>query len=317
MNLPPAPLNGGREGSFAGNLIFPLMILLTGATGTLGRPLLERLVGSGEKVRVLVREPRRLGPQRVQVQIAIGNLADRHGFDKALRGVDTLIHLGATTRSQMRGSIQEINGLATNRLLSAARRQGVERVVYVSSIGASRYSQSRFIRTQAVSRDAVLDSGMDPLVFDSSIIYAPNDPWMRLLHKLARLPVMPVAGDGQSRYQPIWAEDAADAVTAALLSGRTTPEHPIELAGPEILTHDQILRIAMAHFGEIKPLLHISPKWSRRLLYAQEAYLGPSALATWGEAQLMQLSSTTERGSTDLKRLGVAPLAMSEVMPPR
>lgn len=293
------------------------MILLTGATGTLGRPVLERLVGSGEKVRVLVREPRRLGPQRVQVQIAIGNLADRRGFDKALRGVDTLIHLGATTRNQMRGSVQEVNGLATNRLISAARRQGVRRIVYVSSIGASRYSESRFIRTQAISRDAVLNSGLEPLVFDASIIYAPNDPWMRLLHKLTQLPVMPVAGDGQSRYQPIWAQDAADALTSAILGDRTTPEHPIELAGPETLTHDQILRIAMAHFGEVRPLFHISTKWSRRLLCAQEAYLGPSALATWGEAQLMQLSSVTDRGTTDLKRLGVEPLPMTEVLPPR
>lgn len=293
------------------------MILLTGATGTLGRPLLERLVGSGEKVRVLVREPRRLGPQRVQVQIAIGNLADRRGFDKAMRGVDTLIHLGATTRNQLRGSIQEINGLATNRLISAARRQGVRRIVYVSSIGASPYSQSRFIRTQALSRDAVMSSGLEPLVFDASIIYAPNDPWMRLLHKLAQLPVMPVAGDGQSKYQPIWAEDAADAVTAAILGDRATHDRPIQLAGPQTLTHDQILRIAMAHFGEVRPLLHVSAKWSRRLLYAQEAYLGPSALATWGEAQLMQLSSTTDRGTADLKRLGVEPLPMSEVLPPR
>lgn len=293
------------------------MILLTGATGTLGKPLLERLVGSGEPVRVLVREPRRLGPQRVQVQIAIGNLADRHGFDKAMRGVDTLVHLGATMRDQARGSVQEINGLATNRLLSAARRAGVKRVVYVSAVGASPYSKSRFIRTQAIARDAILQSGLEALIFDASIIYAENDPWMRLLRKLAKLPVMPVPGDGKTEYQPIWADDAADAVTAAILAGRTTPsDDPIELVGPETLTHDEILRVALAHFGRNRPLLHVGDKWARRLLIAQEAYLGPSALATWAEAQLMTISSVTPHGTKDLRELGVDPLPISEVLRP-
>jgi NADH dehydrogenase len=144
---------------FRGFYRLSVMILLTGGTGTLGKPLLQRLVGSGQDVRVMVREPRRLGPARVQVQIAIGNLADRHGFGKALRGVDTVVHLGATTRDQARGSIEEINGVATARLIAAARRAGVQRFVFISSIGASKYSTSRFIRTQANARDAIASAG--------------------------------------------------------------------------------------------------------------------------------------------------------------
>src|SRR6476659_8750745 len=127
------------------------MILMTGATGTLGKPLLTRLLGSGEQVRCMVREPRRLGPNRVQVQIALGNLGDRTGFDRALRGVDTVIHLAATTRDQQRGTIEELNGLATLRLLNAAKRSGAKRFVYVSSFNASKSSPSRFIRMQALA----------------------------------------------------------------------------------------------------------------------------------------------------------------------
>src|SRR5665647_830206 len=127
------------------------MILLTGATGTLGRPLLARLIGAGMDARCLVREPRRLGPARVQVQIAIGNLADHHGLARALRGVDTVIHLGATTRDQSHGSIERVNGIGTARMVAAARHANVRRFVYVSSIGASRNAASRYIRTQALA----------------------------------------------------------------------------------------------------------------------------------------------------------------------
>lgn len=305
------------------------MILLTGGTGTLGKPLLQRLVGAGMDVRVMVREPRRLGPARVQVQIAIGNLADRHGFAKAVRGVDTVIHLGATTRDQARGPIEEINGVATARLIAAARKAGVKRFVFVSSIGASPVASSRFIRTQANARNAVAAAGFESLIFEASIIYADHDPWLGTLAKLSLLPVMPVPGDGKTKFQPIWADDAADAITAALLTsddgvgagvGRTdmaTHTHYVELAGPDVMTHDQMIRTAMRHYGRRRPLLHLSPSMSQRLLRLQEWYLGPSAFATWDEAQLMQFSSVARRGTADVEALGVQPLAMPDVLPAR
>jgi uncharacterized protein YbjT (DUF2867 family) len=63
------------------------VLLLTGATGLVGSALLRRLTAAGEPVRCLVRDPRRLGPDRVRVQIALGDLADPPSFRNALRGV--------------------------------------------------------------------------------------------------------------------------------------------------------------------------------------------------------------------------------------
>jgi NADH dehydrogenase len=246
-----------------------------------------------------------------------------------LRGVDTVIHLGASTRDQARGPIEELNGVATARMIATARRAGVERFVFVSSIGASPLSTSRFIRTQANARNAIAAAGFESLIFEASIIYADRDPWLGTLAKLSHLPVMPVPGDGKTLFQPIWADDAADAITAALLTadggigegvGRTdlaTHTHYLELVGPEVMTHDQMLRVAMRHYGRRRPLLHLSPRFSERLLRLQEWYLGPSAFATWDEAELMQLSSVGSRGTADVEALGVQPLAMADVLPAR
>lgn len=303
------------------------MILLTGATGTLGKPLLARLIAGGQDVRCFVRDPRRLGPARVQVQIAIGNLGDHRGVGRALRGVDTVVHLAATTRDQSRGSIEEVNGVATARLVNAARRAGVRRFVYVSSLGASRNAPSRFIRSQALARDAVAAAGFESLIFEASIIYAPDDRWVALLRRLSHLPAMPVPGDGKARFQPIWAEDAADAMMAALLtedggvgggvgrSDSSTHSHYVELVGPEVLTHDAILKTAMRGFGRRRPLLHVPPGLARRALRLQEWYLGPSALATWEEAELMQYPSIAIRDTADVEALGVQPLAMADALP--
>ena len=74
------------------------MILLTGATGNVGSALLHRLVADGQPVRAFVRDPRRLGTERVRVQIALGDLSDASSFRHALRGVKTVIHLAAAIR---------------------------------------------------------------------------------------------------------------------------------------------------------------------------------------------------------------------------
>jgi NADH dehydrogenase len=139
------------------------MLLLTGATGLVGSALLPRLLAEGTEVRCLVRDPRRLGAQRVRVQIALGDLTDPPSFRNALRGVQTVVHLAASIRDQPRGSIEELGGIATWRMVEAAERQGVERFVFFSasytpatSQGARRAGRARrrrpLDRVRAVNR---------------------------------------------------------------------------------------------------------------------------------------------------------------------
>ena len=82
------------------------------------------LIDAGTPVRCLVRDPRRLGPDRVRVQIALGDLGDHLSFRHALRGVDTVVHLASVIRDQPHGSIEELSGVATWRLVQAAERAG-------------------------------------------------------------------------------------------------------------------------------------------------------------------------------------------------
>src|SRR5215216_5217559 len=88
------------------------VILLTGATGLLGSAVLRRLVARGEPVRCLVRDARRLGPERMHVQLASGDLADPGSFRNALRGVRTVVHLAGAERDQPGATLEELDGLA-------------------------------------------------------------------------------------------------------------------------------------------------------------------------------------------------------------
>ena len=285
------------------------MILLTGATGTVGSALLRRLTADGRPVRALVRDGQRLGDQRVRVQIALGDLADPPSFRNALRGVDTVVHLAASIRDQPRGSIEELNAVATLRLVRAAERAGVQRFVFFSALGATHHSRTRFFRAKALAEEAVEESELDTTVFRPSIIYAPGDPWLTLLDRLSRLPALPVSGEGDALYQPIWAEDVASAVMAGLASPGI-----YELAGPELLSYDDIVRISLRAAGRRRRLLHLPLPVVRGSLEALRRVVGAKAFATWEEAELMEEPMVSERGTADIESLGVKPLSMPAVL---
>jgi NADH dehydrogenase len=291
------------------------MLLLTGATGLVGSALLRRLIGEGTQVRCLVRDPRRLGAQRVRVQIALGDLADPPSFRNAMRGVDTVVHLAASIRDQPRGSIEELNGIATWRMVRAAQRAGVERFVFFSVLGASTHHRARFFRAKALAEQAVAEAELRSTVFAPSIVYAPGDPWLTLLERMALLPAMPVSGRGRTSYQPIWAEDVADCVIAALRAPAGEPHERFELAGPQTLNHDEIIRLVLRSQGRNRPLLHVPTPLVSRGLRLLEATVGQRAFATWGEAELMEVSMLSARGTADVERLGVTPQPMGVVLP--
>jgi uncharacterized protein YbjT (DUF2867 family) len=327
------------------------MLLLTGATGLVGSALLRRLVAEGEQVRCLVRDPRKLGAQRVRVQIALGDLTDPPSFRNAMRGVRTVVHLAASIRDQPQGSIEELNGIATWRMVQAAERAGVERFVFFSALDASTHHRARFFRAKALAEQAVDAAALQSIVFAPSIVYAPGDPWLTLLERMALLPMMPVSGRGRALYQPIWAEDVADCVLT-VLRGRPGGEQTLandaargssvggssvggvespgtegerrgserrrrsryELAGPETLSHNDLVRIVLRSLHRRRALVHVPTPIVSRALRVLERISGSSAFATWDEAELMEVPMLSTRGTADVEALGVSPQRMPAVL---
>ncbi len=290
------------------------MLLLTGATGSVGSRLLPLLLERGEDVRCLVREPRRLGARRVDVQIALGDLgemSDPYLVRQALRGVDTVIHLAATIRDQPPHRIEELNGLATVRLLRAAERTGVRRFAFFSALDAAAAQRTRFFRAKWLAEQAIASSPLQTTVFAPSIVYDRSDPWVTLLRRFSFLPVLPVSGDGRARFQPIWAKDAARCVIAALeRDGRNR----YELAGPETLSYDEMSDLVSQVAGRPRPLVHVPLPLIRAGLIGLRSVFGEAVFATWEEAELMEVSMTSERGAADVEELGIEPRRMGDVL---
>jgi NADH dehydrogenase len=230
---------------------------------------------------------------------------------QSLRGVDTVIHLAATIRDQPPRRLEELNGLATVRLLQASERAGVRRFVFFSALDTGAAQRTRFFRAKWVAERAVESSPLETTVFAPSIVYDRDDPWITLLRRFSFLPVLPVSGEGQARFEPIWAQDAARCVVAALERGE---RERYELAGPETLSYDEMSDLVSRAAGRPRSLVHIPLPLVRAGLLATRSLFGEAVFATWEEAELMEVPMISERGTADAEALGVEPRRMIDVL---
>jgi NADH dehydrogenase len=134
-----------------------------------------------------------------------------------------------------------------------------------------------------------------------------------LLERFSYLPAIPVSGSGRALFQPIWAEDVADCVRAALDANGERPQG-VELAGPQTLSYDDIVRTVLRAAGRRRRLLHLPLPLVRASLRLLRVLGGPHVFATWEEAELMEEPMTTRQGTSDAQALGVQPLAMARVL---
>jgi uncharacterized protein YbjT (DUF2867 family) len=298
------------------------MLLLTGATGQVGEALLGRLLQEGREVRCLVRDPKTLGRSRVRVQIVMGDLGDPHSFRNAMKGVDTVVHLAGPKRDQQKGSIEETVGIGTWRMVQAAEKAGVGRFLFLSTLGARKSSGSRYLRAKALAEEAVeeaAEEGMETTVFAPSLVYAEGDRVLWAIERLAAAPIVPMSGNGRAKYQPICAADTAECIAGALKrngsgddgSGRKSR---YELAGPQTLSHEEIVREVVRATGRSRPIGHLPAGAVAAALRLAGRAMGTRAPATAEEAELMEVPKLAKHGTADAELLGVKPRPMHEVL---
>ena len=179
-------------------------------------------------------------------------------------------------------------------------------------MSASHHSRTRFFRAKALAQEAVEASPLETTIFAPSIVYTPGDPWLTLLDRFSRLPAVPVSGSGRATFEPIWAEDVADAVMSRALERgvRRATTWRVPRSCPTTTSCGR--RCARA--GRRRRLLHVPLPIVRASLRALRRVAGPKVFATWEEAELMEEPMVSERGTADIEGLGVTPLSMPAVL---
>jgi len=271
-------------------------ILVSGATGLLGQGFLRLLRENGEhEVRCFVRRTspvERLGG----LELAYGDARDASSMTRALRGTDAFVHVAGVQY--------------TPQVLEAMRRTGVDRLVVVSSTSA--HSRFEFRSAPRLTNEALLPgSGLSWTVVRPSMIYGSelDHNMHRLLRFLDRSPVFPLFGSGENLWQPVYYEDLARGVYAALTKPGTDGQI-YDLPGLKPLTYLDLVRTAAGALGKRVRILRIPAEPVRRTLLVAEKLRLPLPVSS--EQVLRLREDKAYPYDKAREELGYAPRAFKE-----
>ena len=289
-----------------------------GGSGFIGRYVVQRLARpAGYTVRVAVTDPG--GARFLQTQGKVGQIVplaagvtDEAAVARAVAGASLVVNLVGILFERKAGDFGRIQAEGAGRVARLAAAAGAERLVHVSAIGADPESPSAYGRSKAEGEAAVRAAFPSATILRPSIVFGPEDAFFNRFATLARLlPFMPVI-EGNTRFQPVYVGDVADAVLAAA-EREDAPGRTYELAGPRALTFREVLRYIQEVTGHRRPMVNIPTGVAR--LQARLGEFLPSPPLTRDQLLMLQRDNVPAPGAPGLAELGIQAKALEAVVP--
>lgn len=306
------------------------VVTVFGGSGFVGRHVVRALARDGWRVRVACRRPdlafhlQPLGGPG-QVMAVQANLRNPASVAAALHGAQAVVNLVgilAETGAQKFASVQAAGARA---VAEAAKAAGLGNVVHISAIGADAQSTSAYGRTKAEGEAAMFAAIPSAVILRPSIIFGPEDDFFNRFATMARFfPVVPIVG-GQTKFQPIYVGDVAEAVATALAGG-AKPGTIYELGGPETKTFAELIdyvlkvterdrRVAKLSFGVGKIVAGVT-----QFFAALSLGLFPKLLRmTTDQVELLRhdnvVSQQAQADGRTLEGLGLHPQSIEAIVP--
>ncbi len=314
-----------REAQKAGRLA-----VVFGGSGFIGRNVVRELAKRGWRVRVAVRRPHHaqfLRPMGAvgQIQLVQANVRDRPSVARAMEGADAVVNLVGILSQQGAQTFARVQGAGSTLIADCARAAGVETFVHMSAIGADAASGSLYARTKGEAERAVRSAIASATILRPSIVFGPEDRFFNKFAAMAAmappfLPLPILIGGGATKFQPVYVDDVADAVCAALempdAKGRI-----YELGGPRTYTFRQLLEFMLAETGMKRTLAPAPFAIAPALGFLGEA-LGAlpfvSPPITRDQVKLLKrdnIAGASGEATGTLADLGVAPAALEAIVP--
>ena len=293
-------------------------VTVFGGTGFLGRAIVNRLAATGTTVRVAARHP---GPTNVSgataraaiVQSVCADVRDEASVARALKGCDGAVNAVGQYVERGRETFRAIHELGAMHVARQSARAGLKALVHMSGIGADLNSESSYVRSRARGERLVSDAFPAATILRPSVLFGPEDKFLNSLASAVRWsPVVGLFGAGDTRLQPVYVGDVAEAVLRVLAT--PPPQGKLyELGGPRIYRYRELIELVASETGRsriLMPLPFLAWHALARLLM-----LLPNAPLTTDVVTLMRRDNVVGDGVLTFSDLGLAPTAIEAVLP--
>jgi NADH dehydrogenase len=300
---------------------YDTLVTVIGGTGFLGRNVVRALAQRGYRIRVACRRPDLAGYLQPlgrvgQIHAVQANLRYPESLAAAARDASVVVNLVGILyeRGRQRFDVVQAEGAEAAAQVAAAHRA---RFVQASAIGADEASTSSYGRTKADGEKRVLAAAPGATIFRPSIMFGPDDDFFNRFAALARFaPALPLVGGGETKFQPIFVGDVAEAIARAV-EGQAKPGTIYELGGPEIFTFKELMEYVLAVTGR-KRLLVPMPFFAARFV-ASFLQFAPKPMLTPDQVELLRSDNVVSEAATrehrTLAALGITPKSVEAVAP--
>lgn len=288
-------------------------VVVFGGTGFLGRRLVPRLAGGGLRVRVAVRHPDAAESVSGDFAAVRADIRDPAAVAAAVAGADAVVNAVAAYVETGDATFEAVHVAGAATLARAATAAGVGRLVLVSGLGADAQSRSPYIRARGQGEAAVRQAFAGATVVRPGAMFGLGDALFAGLADLARLlPALPLIGGGNTRLQPVFVEDAAEAI-ARLLADPATAGATYELAGPGVHTLRELVEFTLRLAGRRRLLVPLP--FGPAAAVARLFEWLPNPPLTSGQVDLLRTDNLASGTLPGFGELGIQPRSVEEIVP--
>ncbi|MGQ8337848.1 SDR family oxidoreductase [Sunxiuqinia sp. A32] len=230
-------------------------ILLAGATGYLGKYIAHELCRQKYNAKIVVRNPHKISLNSKYAESIIAEVTEPNSLTGLMNDVDTVISTVGITKQKDGLTYMDVDYLGNLNLLNEAKKAGVKKFIYVSAFNADKLTNLKMCHAKELFVQELKKSGLDYCVIRPNGFFSDMAEFLKMTKKgKAEL-----FGDGNYRMNPIHGADLAEVCVNAI----NTNEKTIEVGGPEVLTHNEMVEIAFSTLNK-KVKVSYMPEWMRK-----------------------------------------------------